>query len=283
VRGGFPLLLAALVVAACAGEPPTTDSLPYLPGVPWQEIDLSGAFEAFDAAGVVLLREGSGPVRVHGASRAGDRFPPASTFKLPHALLALELGVVADEHEVIAWDGTDHGGPGWNRDHDLASALQVSAVWYFQEMARRIGRDRMNAGLERLGYGNRSIDGALDRFWLDGGLRISPAEQLVFLERLEAGNLPVRPEVQATVRRIMAHDLPDGRPVLGKTGWTIVDGRHHGWYVGWTGPAFRPRFFVVYVTSTDPDFPMRRARLEILSHVLAQAESGDAPVRRRTP
>ena len=37
--------------------------------------------------------------------RAGKRYSPTSTFKVPHTLFALDAGVVKDEFQVFPWDG----------------------------------------------------------------------------------------------------------------------------------------------------------------------------------
>src|SRR4029453_11981339 len=46
---------------------------------------------------------------------------PASTFKIPHALIALETGVI-DERTVVPWDGTAYDFASWRQDHTLESA-----------------------------------------------------------------------------------------------------------------------------------------------------------------
>ena len=236
-------------------------------------MDLSRHFEPLGATGAFVLHHGEAGVQVvHDPELAAGRHPPASTFKIPHALIALETGVVTDEHETIPWDGMDRGGAGWNRDHDLDSAFRASAVWYFQELAYRIGRERMDRWLDRIDYGNRSTEGPIDQFWLYGGLRISPLEQVAFLRRLHAGTLPFSEENQAAVRRMMEHELPGGRQIAGKTGWTTLDGVHHGWYVGWTGAPTQPAFFALYVTSNAPDFNMRTAQRSILAALLKETE-----------
>ena len=58
--------------------------------------------EIFGAAGVdgtiaVLdQRDGADRYLAHNPTRAGQRYIPASTFKVPHALFALDAGVVCD-------------------------------------------------------------------------------------------------------------------------------------------------------------------------------------------
>lgn len=71
-----------------------------------------------------------GQAQVIGGDECGRRTLPASTFKVPHALVALETGVVT-EKTVIKWDGTRRDYPVWNRDQTLDSAVKMSAVWVF--------------------------------------------------------------------------------------------------------------------------------------------------------
>ena len=70
------------------------------------------------------------------------RYLPASTFKIPNALIALESGVADGPDFPLPWDGVTREFEGWNRDHTLASAFSASALWYFQELARRVDPER---------------------------------------------------------------------------------------------------------------------------------------------
>ena len=66
---------------------------------------------------------------------------PASTFKVPHALFALDAGAVRDEFQVIRWDGVKRDFDGWNQD-PLRSSMRHSTVWVYQQFAREIGEVR---------------------------------------------------------------------------------------------------------------------------------------------
>jgi beta-lactamase class D len=234
------------------------------------EVDLSAHFAAFGAAGAFVLRDGaSGRKFVHDPARASRQFLPASTFKVLSSLIALETGVVGDEHEVIAWDGVDRG-DWWNGDMHMGLAFQRSAVWFYQELARRIGQARMTEWVERVGYGNRNTGGGEDRFWLEGALRISAEEQVSLLQRLHAGSLPFSTRTQETVRRIMRMEEGDGHVLSGKTGWARQDGVHYGWLVGWVERGDRTWFFATQIESAAPDFPMRRAQQEITRGALRE-------------
>lgn len=190
----------------------------------FREHDLEGAF--------VLLDERRAVRRIVNPALAQTRFSPASTFKIPNTLIGLESGVIADERFALTWDGKHHDYEAWNRDHDLASAMKHSVVWFYQEVARRIGDARMREWVDKLEYGNRDIGGGIDRFWLDGALRISPREQVEFLRRLHERALPVKDaNADLVLRLIVLEDTPD-YVWRGKTGLTISGDRAIGWLVG---------------------------------------------------
>jgi len=128
---------------------------------------------------------------------------PASTFKIPNSVIALETGVVGDpDKDIFRWDGVVRSIEAWNRDHTLRSAIAASAVPVYQEIARRIGADRMQKFVDLFGYGNRDIGGGIDQFWLTGNLRISPVQQIDFVDRLRRGTLPVSKRSQERQERI---------------------------------------------------------------------------------
>jgi beta-lactamase class D len=160
---------------------------------------------------------------------------PASTFKIPHTLIGLELGELESTEHVFKWDGRTYSMPAWNQDHTLRSALTVSCVPCFQQLARKIGEERMTRALSNLGYGNATLGGPIDAFWLEaGGLRITAREQLEFLYGLQTRALPFRVDAMEATIDVMPKTVfhAESEAVLrGKTGM-ILD-PDVGWYVGW--------------------------------------------------
>ena len=67
----------------------------------------------------------------------------------------------------------------------------------------------MQAFLDTVGYGNKTMGGPIDRCWLDGGLRITPRQQVQFLVRLFKNDLPFSPRTMALVRKIMEGENPE--------------------------------------------------------------------------
>ena len=247
VAGGFgptavvarlvPLAVLAVAAAATAQESPGD-------GVVWpaeriEPVDLAASFAGIDGeASFVLLDAESGRVRVFGTDRSRRRALPASTFKIPNTLIALETGVVDGPEFRLPFDSTANppqpGWPrSWPRDQTLRSAFRNSVVWYYRELARRVGPALMTAWLDRLAYGNGATSPAVDRFWLDGDLGISPQEQVEFLRRLWAGELPVSERSASVLRELMALDEGPGWQLYGKTGTAeITPTRELGWLVG---------------------------------------------------
>ena len=161
-------------------------------------------------------------------------FLPASTFKIFNSLTALETGVVSGKDFRIKWDGTDHSNPEWNHDQTLESAFKVSAVWYYQEIARRIGEERMQYWLNLAVYGNKNPDGGIDQFWLKGAIRITPVEQTLFLAKLVRESLPFSKVNQKIVKEMMLEKDLKGYLFGAKTCWAILpDKTNLGWFVGY--------------------------------------------------
>jgi beta-lactamase class D len=181
----------------------------------------------------VLLDVAADEMTMVNRARAERRYMPASTFKIPNSLIALETGVVRDENEIIPYGGKKQPIKEWERDMGLRDAIRISNVPVYQEVARRIGLERMQAMVERLGYCNRQIGTVIDRFWLDGPLEISAVEQTRFMARLARRQLPLSARSQTIVRDIIRLEERDGATLYGKTGWATATKPGIGWLVGW--------------------------------------------------
>lgn len=196
--------------------------------------EIAAAFAAAGASGTFVMADPkSGDLVGHDAVRAERRFVPASTFKVANTLIGLDCGAVADVDEVLPYGGGKHAIAAWERDMSLREAIPMSNVPVYQELARRIGLERMEAGVRKLGYGNERVGAVVDRFWLDGPLAISAVEQVDFLGRLAGGDLPVSAEALAGVVEISELERTDAFALHGKTGWAPTAQPGIGWFVGW--------------------------------------------------
>jgi beta-lactamase class D len=173
---------------------------------------------------------------VHNAARASRQMSPASTFKVPNTLIALDRGVVTSKESVFTWDGTDRGVPQWNRDQTLESALRVSCVWCYQQIARQVGADVYEQALAALDYGNQDIGETVDQFWLNGDLQISAREQIDFLRRMLRYDLPYSRAHVDLVKDIMLVESTGSYALHAKSGWTGAS-LAVGWYIGFVTTA----------------------------------------------
>lgn len=258
----FALFLAMLAVTPALAQMPERQIV--------MRDDLEKAFKEIGTDGTfVMLELSKNRMTVVNAARHLRGFLPASTFKIPNALIALETGVIKDAaHPVFKWDGTKREFEAWNKDHTPASAFRASAVWVFQDIARQITSTRMRVYVSQFGYGNRDIGGNEDSFWLDGKLRISALQQVEFLERLYIGKLPVHPKNVQTVKDMMFLEKIGDATLRGKTGWIPSGDNKIGWFVGWVE---RGGETYIFALNLDPNEEKQvAARVPVAKALLTQ-------------
>jgi beta-lactamase class D len=268
IAGTAAAMLAGFAPPALAQlQPPRVEMQPDF-GEAFAEADTAGTFAVLDVAGNRLV--------VSDRERAETGYLPASTFKIPNSLIALETGIVADaDATMFPWDKVVRDFDAWNRDHTLRSAFKVSAVPVYQDIARKIGPERMQEYVDKFDYGNRDIGGAIDTFWLDGKLRISAMQQIAFLQQLYRGELPVSAHAQEVVRDIMYIEPTEFGALRGKTGAvgvTAAPGSKAtmGWLVGWLEQAGKPPY--IFAMNIDVREPKQLAlRLPITKALLKRS------------
>ncbi len=218
-----------------------------------------------------MLNNSDGKVTVYNMKLDTMRFLPASTFKIVNSLIGLETGVISDEKMVIKWDSIKRWNEDWNKDLTMEEAFKVSSVNYYQEVARRIGKDTMQTWLDSLNYGNLKTGKYIDSFWLDNSMKISPDEQLGLVKRLYFDQLPFQKRTQQIVRDVMTQEDNTLYKLSYKTGWGFDENKHSvGWIVGWVEENKHPYFFVTLVRSADPNIDMRNVRMKITKGILTQ-------------
>ncbi|MBC7949909.1 MAG: class D beta-lactamase [Chitinophagaceae bacterium] len=217
-----------------------------------------------------LMDNGTGKFTVHNLARYRDSsYLPASTFKIVNSLIGLQTGKITNDSMVIKWDGIKRFSEDWNQDLTMFKAFRVSAVNYYQEVARRIGRDTMQFWLDSLKYGTRQIKGSVDSFWLNNNLKITPDEQLGLVKRLYFGQLPFHRVYQEMVKRAMLFENNTNYRLGYKTGWGFTENQHSiGWVVGWVEENNHPYFFVLNIESPDRNYDMWGVRLKMLKDIL---------------
>jgi beta-lactamase class D len=252
----------SMEAVAGARPGPAKESPAFPPGT-------SGAFVSQD------LRTGA-RFRVNPAGCAA-RYAPFSTFKIPSSLIGLETGEVKDPDERWRWDAARYPPPSpapggdyllaWQQDQSLRTALARSIVWYFRELANRVGEPRMKQWLATFDYGNQDLTGGLDRFWLGRSLRISPDEQVEFLARLQGGQFPVARRNLDLVKEVLTQESGAGYRLIAKTG-SSPDGE--GWLVGWVESSGGGCAFALHLEGQSFD-EMARLRPGLARDFLRQA------------
>lgn len=221
---------------------------------------VSGSFMLYNNAG--------GDFEVYNLKDVQERSSPASTFKIMNALTGLETGVIRDTDMVIKWDGVQRSFSQWNQDLTMGQAFRYSAVPYFQEVARRIGRKTMQQWLDSVKYGNMIIGSRIDTFWLDNSLQISPDEELGFVKQLYFSKLPFQERSQRLVRAVMLMEQTPQYKLSYKTGWEQMPDHQNGWIVGWEEENKHVYFFVLHIQGPPSLKEFPDIRFKILRGIL---------------
>lgn len=234
----------------------------------FDENNVEGCFAIMDNA--------TGEFTVYNLPRYRDSlYLPASTFKIVNSLIGLQTGKIVNDSMVIKWDGVERWNPDWNKDLTMYEAFRISSVPYYQEVARRIGKDTMEMWLDSLKYGARSdnekvrIRTAVDSFWLDNSIKITPDQNLGLVKRLYFDELPFFKSYQEVVKRAMLFENNTNYRMGYKTGWGFTEKNHAiGWVTGWVEENKHPYFFVLNIESPDRNFDMKPVRMKMLKDIL---------------
>ncbi len=234
--------------------------------------DLKKYFDSAHVDGCFsLLNNASGTITVYNMKLDTQRILPASTFKIVNSLIGLETGKITDEKMVIKWDSVIRSNTDWNKDLTMEEAFKVSAVPYYQEVARRIGRDTMKLWIDSLHYGNMNISGPIDSFWLNNTLKISPDEELGLVSKLYFDKLPFNKRAQQIVRDVMLQEDNTLYKLSYKTGWGNDEKKNSiGWIVGWIEENRHVYFFVTLIKSPDGNIDMVHVRMNITKGILKE-------------
>ncbi|MES2005092.1 MAG: class D beta-lactamase [Bacteroidota bacterium] len=233
----------------------------------FEEQKVTGTFGLYD--------NGTGQFTIYNLSRFKDSaYLPASTFKIVNSLIGIETGKIVNEKMLIKWDGVIRLFPGgdtakaWNKDLTMEEAFKVSAVPYYQEVARRIGKDTMQHWLDSLKYGTKKITTKIDSFWLDNSLKITADEEMGLVKKLYFGQLPFQKRTHEIVKKAMLQEDNANYKLSYKTGWGFREnGKALGWVVGWIEENKHPYFFVLNVEG-DHNIDLKPVRINILKAIL---------------
>jgi len=260
----FILLISYFFLNSCTSNNIKTDN------------SLQKYFDQYHVTGTFgLFNNGQAQFTIYNLKRFADSvYLPASTFKIVNSLVGLQTGVITNEKMVIPWDHVVRPNADWNKDLTMEEAFKVSAVPYYQEVARRIGKDTMQHWLDTLGYaaknGRAAIKNDIDSFWLDNNIKITADEQLGLVKKLYFDQLPFQKRAQEIVKKVMLQESNANYKLSYKTGWGFREnGNSIGWVVGWEEENLHPYFFVLQLEGPH-DMDMKNIRISILNNILTQ-------------
>lgn len=222
--------------------------------------------EANVTGGIYIYDLNKNKYTIYNRKRMDTGFVPASTSKIIHSLIFLDSGAIADENETLKWDGTKRSIEAWNKDHNLRSALPASAVWFYVEVSKRVGQEKMQKYYDAVQYGNRNTNGFGDAYWVKGDLRVTPREQIEFLVKFHQNRLPFSPQVISVVKDILTEEKTPNYTLRAKTGWSDAYSPQIGWWVGYVERGSDVYFFATEIDiQKDQDAAKRK---EITRNIL---------------
>ena len=188
--------------------------------------------EGIKHAGFILRDQAHDAVHYYNLNHDTTHYLPASTFKIMLSLAALELGVVLDDKFIIPFNGDSSGRSDWDKDLTLREAFEVSSEPFFKEVARRIGKEKLQHFLDTVRYGNQKLGDSVATCWTDNTLKISADEQVGFVRKLYFNQLPFTDRTQRITRSLMLRESANNRKLYYKTGWGENDTAKILWTVG---------------------------------------------------
>ncbi len=221
-----------------------------------KDIELENLFKKYEVKGSLVIESlSTKKIDIYNDERAKTLFSPASTFKIPNTLIALNEGIV-NKDSLIIWDKKLRDFDSWNKDQTLQSAFKNSCVWCYKEFASKITTKKYKEYLKELDYGNKTIGDDITDFWLDESLKITAYGQIKFLKRLYTNDLPFKIEDINLLKDLMIDEKNEDYIIRAKTGW---EGKY-GWYVGYVETKTDVWFFALNIdTNSKDDLAKRKA------------------------
>ncbi len=203
-------------------------------------------------------------------------YPPACSFNFALSIMGYDSGILLDENS-----------PNWSNDdlnifpnsckgtQNPRSWILNSCVWYSKELTAKLGMKKFQEYVTRFNYGNMDLSGGLTEAWVSSSLKISPIDQVAFLQKIVNQKLPVSKKAYENTKRIMfVQEMSAGWKLYGKTGLsTLRDSNgnltdlYNGWFVGYIEKDGRTIEFVSHIIDTEKQssFASFRAKNEALT------------------
>ena len=235
------------------------------------EKDFKKYFDSYNVEGCFVLFNQKDNEYVRFNSNLCDTgYIPASTFKIPHSLIALEEGVVHDTNQVFKWDGKEWSNKLWNQDQTLVTAMKYSCIWVYFNFAKQIGINKYYEYVKSFDYGNEILTGPPTRFWLTGALRISANQQIDFLRKFYNYEISSSRQSIETVKDLIILEQTNSYKLSGKTGGgNVSDNEYIMWLVGYIEIGNKTYFYAMNYKTNDFSKTLN-ARYEITKNILRE-------------
>jgi len=202
---------------------------------------------------------------------------PQSTFKIPLSLMGFDSNILKSENDP-SWSLPNGVDPYINvckGDHNPRTWMRDSCLWYSRVLTPKLGMEKFQHYISKFAYGNMDLSGGLTDAWISSSLKISPEEQVGFLQNFIDHKLPVVDKAYKITKNIMfIQEMAGGWKLYGKTGNGLQfdkDGNktdlQHGWFVGFIQKNGRTIVFANHITDDKKEdvFASFRARNEALN------------------
>jgi beta-lactamase class D len=238
------------------------------------EKDFSKYFDRYSVNGCFALYNPNTDEYInYNKARCDSGFIPASTFKIPNSLIALEEGIIKDTNQIIKWDGHEWPIKNWNQDQTLKTAIQYSCVWVYEGFAKQIGIEASKKYVDEFNYGNKDLTGPPTRYWLEGPFRISANQQVDFLKKLYYEELGVSKQSTDIVKSIIIRETGSNYVLSGKSGSGVIsDNNIVYWFVGYIEKDNIPYFYALNINGTEADMTKYYIRNNILKGIFKELE-----------
>ncbi len=254
------------VFCSCSGQPSsttqstedlTTEIADSLPGI-IQKPDLKKFYDEFNVTGMIVINDITDRKTIlYNDSLLYQSVSPASTFNILLALIGLHEGFLKDEHSVLMRGDIKYTSRFGGDTCSLEEGFANNRDWFFIRLSSLIGKEKMTSWLHKLKYGNESIKGEENRFWINGELAITPEQQIEFIQKFYNEGLPFSKNEFRIVKKMMWQKELNGLKIYGKRGSNKLETekRYTGWFVGYIESNSKVYFFTSFIESPDMDHP----------------------------
>lgn len=213
--------------------------------------DLSPYFKGIEGS-FVLYDLQTKQYNIHNKEKSVQRVSPNSTYKIYSALIALEDNIIQKDNLTLNWNGEKQPYEAWNHNQDLYSAMENSVSWYFQQLDKAVGQERVQYYFDQMEYGNSNLSGGISHYWMESSLRISPIEQVELLKDFYTNDMIFQSEHINLVKESLKISERNEVVLSGKTGTGVVQGKEvSGWFIGYVERAGEVFIFATNIQDQD--------------------------------